>query len=190
MSKITVQMLAQMHLAPECWTCLIQHLSNSLLHCPYFWVFLLSKSRRSWVWTTNSNYLKTYWYINIINIVWPLLTYILGNVLTQLPNYPFESTTHFIATHIVPQIRTGQFKVFVQDVEKLHFGIGPLSTNGKVPPTSELALQDGEVVNLQGLLAYLICEGKDNYIFHLVFGWEDESLSKSYELSGSTTTPR
>ena len=36
----------------------------------------------------------------------------------------------------------------------------------------------------------MICEGKDNYIFHLVFGQEDESLSKSYELSGLTTTPK
>jgi hypothetical protein len=72
--------------------------------------------------------------------------------------------------YIIPQIEIGQFKVFVRDVEKLCFGIGPPSTNGKAPPTSELALQDGEVMDFQGLLTYLVCEGKDNYIIHLVLG--------------------
>jgi hypothetical protein len=41
-------------------------------------------------------------------------------------------------------------------------------------------------MDLQGLLTYLVCEGKDNYIIHLVLGREDESLSKSYESSSST----
>jgi hypothetical protein len=59
-------------------------------------------------------------------------------------------------------------------------------TNGKALPKSKLALQDGEVMDLQGLLTYLICEGKDNYIIHLVLGQEDESLSKSYGPSSST----
>jgi hypothetical protein len=34
-----------------------------------------------------------------------MLTYILGNVVTQLPNFPFESTNQFITTYIVPQIK-------------------------------------------------------------------------------------
>jgi hypothetical protein len=41
-------------------------------------------------------------------------------------------------------------------------------------------------MDFQGLLTYLVCEGKDNYIIHLVLGWEDENLSKLYELNGST----
>jgi hypothetical protein len=81
-------------------------------------------------------------------------------------------------------------KFFVRDVAKLRFGIGPPSTNGKAPPTSELALQDREVVDIQGLLAYLICDGKDNYIVHLVLAQEDQSLERSYEPSSSIPIPK
>jgi hypothetical protein len=41
-------------------------------------------------------------------------------------------------------------------------------------------------MDLQGLLTYLVCEEKDNYIIHLVLGREDERLSKSYKSSSST----
>ena len=58
-------------------------------------------------------------------------------------------------------------------------------TNGKTPPISKLAFQDREVVDIQELLAYLICDRKDNYIVHLVLGQEDQSLEELYEPSSS-----
>ena len=122
--------------------------------------------------------------------IYLLLISILGNVVTQLPNFPFESTNQFISAHIVPQIKTGQFRIFVRDIAKLRFGIGPPSTNGKAPPTSELALQDREVVDIQGLLPYLVCDRKDNYIVHLVLSREDQSFERSYEPSSSMLPPK
>src|SRR6266487_4245258 len=72
----------------------------------------------------------------------------------------------------------------------LSFGIGLPSTNRKALLTSKLVLQDREVVDLQGLLVYLICESKDNYIVYLVLGQEDQSLSKLYKPSSSTTVSK
>jgi hypothetical protein len=67
----------------------------------------------------------------------------------------------------------------------LRFSVGPIAVAGKTPPTtSELALQEGDVIDIQGLLGYLVCDGKENYIVHLVLGREDNTMS--YELSGST----
>ena len=114
-----------------------------------------------------------------------LLIIIIGNVVTQLPNYPFQSTTHFITEHMIPRILPGRYKFFVRDKAMLRFGVGPIAVAGKTPPTtSELALQEGDVIDIQGLLGYLVCDGKENYIVHLVLGREDNTMS--YEPSGST----
>lgn len=107
-----------------------------------------------------------------------------------MPNFPFESTTQFVTTHIIPRIKPSRYTAFVRNAEDLRFGIGPLSTNGKAPPTSELALQDGEVVDIQGLVLYLVNDGKENFIVHLVLRLEDKELSKSYKPSSSTPTPQ
>ena len=67
----------------------------------------------------------------------------------------------------------------------LRFSVRPIAIARKTPPTtSELALQEGDVIDIQGLLGYLVCDGKENYIVHLVLGREDNTMS--YELSGST----
>ena len=51
--------------------------------------------------------------------------------------------------------------------------------------TSELALQEGDVTDVQGLLGYLVCNSKDNYIVYLVLGREDKTIPKSYKPSSS-----
>ena len=56
-------------------------------------------------------------------------------------------------------------------------------TNRKALLTSELVLQNREVVDIQGLLAYLIYNRKDNYIVYLVLGQEDQSLGRLYKPS-------
>jgi len=56
-------------------------------------------------------------------------------------------------------------------------------TNRKALLTSELVLQNREVVDIQGLLAYLIYNRKDNYIVYLVLGQEDKSLERLYKPS-------
>jgi hypothetical protein len=68
----------------------------------------------------------------------------------------------------------------------LRFGVGPIAVAGKTPPiTSELVLQEGDVIDIQGLLGYLVCDNKKNYVVYLVLGREDDTISKSYEPSGS-----
>ena len=110
--------------------------------------------------------------------------FLIGNIVTQLPNYPFQSTTHFITEHMIPRIKSGRYKFFVQHKDMLRFGVGPIAVNGKTPPTtSELALQDGDVTSIQDLLKYLICDGKENYIVHLVLAREDKTVAGSYEVS-------
>ena len=87
----------------------------------------------------------------------------------QIPNYPFKSVHDFILTYIVPQILSRRWKWFVQDTNKLNFGIGASGIVGKAAPTTNtLALQDGEVSSIQGLLGYLNCKAKDTYIVHLL----------------------
>ena len=86
---------------------------------------------------------------------------------------------------MIPRILPRRFKFFVRDKAMLRFSVGPIAVAGKTPPTtSELALQEGDVIDIQGLLGYLVCDGKENYIVHLVLGREDNTMS--YELSGST----
>ena len=86
---------------------------------------------------------------------------------------------------MIPRILPGRFKFFVRDKAMLRFSVGPIAVAGKTPPTtSELALQEGDVIDIQGLLGYLVCDGKENYIVHLVLGREDNTMS--YEPSGST----
>ena len=66
----------------------------------------------------------------------------------------------------------------------LRFGVGPIAANGKILlTTSELALQDGDVTSIQDLLGYLVCNGKENYIVHLVLIREDKTVARSYEVS-------
>jgi hypothetical protein len=67
----------------------------------------------------------------------------------------------------------------------LRFSVRPIAVARKTPlTTSELALQEGDVMDIQGLLRYLVCNGKENYIVHLVLRREDNTMS--YEPSGST----
>ena len=87
---------------------------------------------------------------------------------------------------MIPQILSRQYKFFVQDKEMLCFSVRPIVVARKTPPmTSELALEDGDVIDIQGLLGYLVCNGKDNYIVHLVLRRQEKIILKSYESSSS-----
>ena len=67
----------------------------------------------------------------------------------------------------------------------LRFGVRPIAVARKTPlTTSELALQEGDVIDIQGLLGYLVCNSKENYIVHLVLGRKDNTML--YKPSGST----
>jgi hypothetical protein len=84
---------------------------------------------------------------------------------------------------MVPRILPGRWKWFVRDTDKLNFGIGASGVAGKAAPTTNtLALQDGEVSSIQGLLGYLNCEAKDTYIVHLLLGIEEDDPSRLYNI--------
>jgi hypothetical protein len=67
----------------------------------------------------------------------------------------------------------------------LCFGVRLIAVARKTLPTiSELVLQERDVMDIQGLLGYLVYDGKENYIVYLVLGREDNTIS--YKPSGFT----
>jgi hypothetical protein len=67
----------------------------------------------------------------------------------------------------------------------LRFSVRPIAVAGKTPlMTSELALQEGDIIDIQRLLEYLVYDGKENYIVHLVLRREDNTML--YKPSDST----